>query len=282
MLIKASDVMLWNEITGKSDIMGVMRKQVLAEEMQKAMLTALSLRGCFDSIVFNGGTSLRLFHGNPRFSEDIDMVLVEGVDTFELASHMPYVGRYAEDTFPFLDSVETRSQRDDPELQRYILRTLSGDHEQIVRVHIELAPVPSHRNGPRILDFPPIQPVIRVEDTVEILADKLCALAFRPYLKGRDLWDIYYLTGERSIGVEWELVHRKAVDYGESVSGLVSGLERSSERIREEGMSTLESELIRFLQPMVLEEYRPSLRTVLETVLGVISDASEHAGAGKE
>lgn len=273
---------MWSEITDKSEIMGAGRKRVLAEEMQKAVLTALSLGGCFDSLVFNGGTSLRLFHGNPRFSEDIDMVLVEGLDTFELASHMPYVGRYAEDTFPFLDSVETRSQRDDPELQRYILRTHSGDHEQIVRVHIELAPVPSHRNGPRILDFPPIQPVIRVEDTVEILADKLCALAFRPYLKGRDLWDIHYLTEERSVRVEWELVCRKAGDYGESVSGLVSGLERSSERIREEGMSTLESELIRFLEPRVLEEYRPSLGTILETVLGVISDASEHVGARKE
>jgi predicted nucleotidyltransferase component of viral defense system len=281
MLIKASDIMLWNEIIDKSDIMGARRKQVLAEEMQKAVLTALSLRGCFDSIVVHGGTALRLFHGNPRFSEDIDMVLVEGVDTFELASHMPYVGRYAEDTFPFLDSVETRAQRDDPELQRYILRTLSDDHEQIVRVHIELAPVPSHRNGPRILDFPPIQPAIRVEDTVEILADKVCALAFRQYLKGRDLWDIHYLSEERSIRVEWELVRRKAGDYGESVSGLVSGLERSSERIREEGMSTLESELVRFLPPRVMEEYRPSLEAILEKVLGVISDASEHVGAGK-
>ena len=106
-------------------------------------------------------------------------------------------------------------------------------------------------------------------------------MAFRQYLKGRDLWDIHYLSEERSISVEWELVLRKAGDYGESVSGLVSGLERSSERIREEGMSTLESELVRFLPPRVLEEYRPSLEAILEKVLGVISDASEHVGAGK-
>ena len=279
MLIKASDIVLWNEIIDKSDGMGARRRQVFAEEMQKTVLTAMALRGCFDSIVFQGGTALRLFHGNPRFSEDIDLVLVEGVGTFSLAHHMPHVGRYAQDTFPFLDSVETRAQRDDTELQRHVLRTLSEDHEQIVRVHIELASVPSHRNGPRILDFPPIQPAIRVEDTVEILADKVCALAFRPYLKGRDLWDIHYLTEERSIKIEWELVRRKAGDYGESASALIEGLERAGERIREDGMSTLESELVRFLPPQVLENYLPSFGSILGTVLGIISDAPEHAEA---
>lgn len=267
--------MLWNEILDKSIAMGARSRQVLAEEVQKAVLTAFSLKGCFDSIVFHGGTALRLFHGNPRFSEDIDLVLVEDVGAFDLGSHMPYVGRYVEDSFPFLDSVKTRDQRKDPRLQRSILKTLSTDHDQMVRVHIELAPVPSHRNGPRILDFPPVQPAIRVEDTVEIMADKVCALAFRPYLKGRDLWDIHYLYEERSVRVEWELVRRKVGDYGEPLSGLGAGLERAAGRIRDEGMSTLESELVRFLPPRVLERYRPSLGSILETVLDVISEASE-------
>ncbi len=271
--------MLWEEVIVRSEAMGATRKQVLAEEVQKAVLTSLSLRGCFDSIVFHGGTALRLFHGNPRFSEDIDLVMVEGVGAFSLADHMAHTGRYVEDAFPFLASVATRAQRDDPRLQRHVLRTVSEDHGQIVRVHVELAPVPSHRNGPRILDFPPVRPAVRVEDPVEILADKVCALAFRPYLKGRDLWDVHYLTEERSVEVDGELVRRKAVDYGESVPGLVEGLERTRARVQEEGMSTLEGEMARFLPPRVLEAYRSSFGESLERVGDVIAHASEMAEA---
>ena len=258
----------------RSEALGATRKQVLAEEVQKAVLTTLSLRGCFDHIVFHGGTALRLFHGNPRFSEDIDLVLVKGVDAFDLAEPMAHAGRYVGDTFPFLASVETRAQRDDPRLQRYILRTISEDHGQIVMVNIELVPVPSHRNGPRILDFPPVRPAVRVEDPVEILADKVCALAFRPYLKGRDLWDIHYLTEERSVEVDGELVSRKTADYDESVPGLFEGLKRSKARIREEGLSTLEGEMARFLPHRVLEAYESSFEDILDRVIDII----EHAG----
>jgi hypothetical protein len=270
---------LWEEVIERSEAIGATRKQVLAEEVQKSILTSMSLRGCFDSIVFHGGTALRLFHGNPRFSEDIDLVMVEGVDAFSLGDHMTHTGRYVEDAFPFLASVATRAQRDDPRLQRHILRTVSEDHGQILRVHIELAPVPSHRNGPRILDHPPVRPVVRVEDPVEILADKVCALAFRPYLKGRDLWDVHYLTEERSVEVDGELVRRKALDYGETVQGLVEGLERSRERVREDGPSTLEGEMARFLPLRVLEAYEPSFGKVLERVGEVIAHSLELAMA---
>ena len=265
--------MQWEEVVERSEALGATRKQVLAEEVQKTVLTALSLRGCFDSIVFQGGTALRLFHGNPRFSEDIDLVMVEGVASFRLGDHMAHVGRYVEDALPFLDSVVTRSQKDDGRLQRHVLGTVSVDRGQVVRVHVELAAVPSHRNGPRILDHPPVRPAVRVEDPVEILADKVCALAFRPYLKGRDLWDVHFLAVERSVEVDGGLVTRKAGDYGETVQGLVEGLGRSRDRVRGEGLDALGNEMSRFLPPHVRRAYEPSFGRVVEAVIEVI-DAS--------
>jgi predicted nucleotidyltransferase component of viral defense system len=270
---------LWEEVIERSEALGATGRQVLTEEVQKAVLTALSLRGCFDSIVFHGGTALRLFYGNPRFSEDIDLVLVEGVDAFDLSEPMAQAGRYVEDTFPFLASVATRAQRDDPRQQRHILRTVSEDHGRIVRVHVELAPVPSHHNGPRILDFPPVRPAVRVEGLVEILADKVCALAFRPYLKGRDLWDVHYLTRERSVEVDGGLVVEKAVDHDETIPGLVEGLEGSVARVREGGMTALGGEMARFLPSRVLEAYEPSFGDILDRVVDVIEHAGEMARA---
>jgi predicted nucleotidyltransferase component of viral defense system len=271
--------MRWEDVIERSGALGATRKQVLVEEVQKTILTSLSLRGCFEHIVFQGGTALRLFHGNPRFSEDIDLVMVEGAGPFSLGEHMAHVARYVEDALPFLESVVTTPQKDDPLLQRHILRTVSTDRGRVVRVHVELAPVPSHRNDLRILDHPPVLPVVRVEDTVEILADKVCALAFRPYLKGRDLWDIHYLTEERSVEVDGELVVRKAVDYGKTVPGLVEGLERSRGRVREEGLSVLEDEMARFLPSRVREAYRPEFGKVVQRVAGVIAHSLDLVGA---
>ena len=265
-------------------MLGTNRKMVLREEIQKAALTALALQGCFNTIVFQGGTALRLFHGNPRFSEDIDLVLNHTKDSSEmkddvlstvLASSLSGVERSVKDTFPFITEVEIQTQKNDPDLLRYILMTRSGNPEHSLRVHIELAAIPSYRNTPRILNFPPVNPAIRVEDTVEILADKVCALALRPYLKGRDLWDIHYLADQRSIAVDWDLVRKKVVDYRGDVSEtegvLGHGLEKAQEKIRMIGDSTMETEMERFLPPQVLELYRSSFDSILEDVLGIIS-----------
>ena len=70
--------MLWEDILTVSNQQHMDAKQVLREELQKTILTALSHEGYFTSLVFQGGTALRLFYGNPRFSEDIDFVIKQG------------------------------------------------------------------------------------------------------------------------------------------------------------------------------------------------------------
>jgi len=49
-----------------------MANQVFQEEVQKAVLASLSRDEAFNHLVFQGGTALRLFYENPRFSEDSD------------------------------------------------------------------------------------------------------------------------------------------------------------------------------------------------------------------
>ncbi|NYT16271.1 MAG: nucleotidyl transferase AbiEii/AbiGii toxin family protein [Methanomassiliicoccales archaeon] len=267
--------MLWNEIVDKAGRIGATRRNVFQEEMQKAILTSLSRKGCFNSIVFQGGTALRLFYGNPRFSEDIDLVLNEGVESYDLSGSMGQVGRFCHDTFPFLGSVEVKTQKHELELQRYVLRTGSDDPEQHLKVHIELTHVPSYLNHPRILEFPPIQPAVRVEDVEEILTDKIIALALRPYLKGRDLWDIYFLTKERPVEPQWDLVLRKTEDYNKKPSDLMEGLMKARRKIQLDGLSILEGELRRFLPKQVLDHYHPLYGHILDSVQELISIIDE-------
>ena len=274
----------WNEIEYKARMLNARVKSVFQEEVQKAILTSLSRKGCFDDIVFHGGTALRLFHGNPRFSEDIDLVLKEGNDYFDLSKYMVYVERTCLDTFPFLQDVNVRVQKSEHELQRYILKAISEDSRQNVRIHIEIADVPSHQNSPKILNFPPFQPAVRVEDEGEILADKVRALGYRPFLKGRDLWDIYFLNSERSVELDRDLVVRKIDDYNENVDEIEVRYEKIKKKIQEDGLSILSNEMDRFLPKQVLDSYKPIYNKVLISVIELISgfegsmESDEHEG----
>jgi len=313
--------MLWNEIEGMARTLGIHSKMVFREEMQKAVLTALALQGCFNDIVFQGGTALRLFHGNPRFSEDLDFVFNQPNTQRERKDHeltdvllkpLPGIKQTVGDTFPFLTGVEIRTQKSDLDFQRFVLTARSGNPEHTLRVHIELAAIPSYRNQPRILNYPPINPAVSVEDIDEILADKVCALALRPYLKGRDLWDIHFLVNDRAVTIDWDLVLKKLGDYRTDVSDrgevinrgtesdrgeasergggldqrdaldpweiLSQGLDKAVERIRTEGHSTLGNEMERFLPFNVLESYRSSFASILETVIKVISEHDADPG----
>jgi predicted nucleotidyltransferase component of viral defense system len=263
--------LLWDEIIRKSENSGAVVKYVYQEEVQKSVLAALAIKGCFNNLVFQGGTALRLFYNNPRFSEDIDLVLKEGEKRFELSNFLLHIEKFVHNTFPFLESVEVRSQKIEQDLQRFILRTFSINHDQDLRLHIELASIPSYINSPKILEFPPTQPVVRVEEPLEILADKVCALAFRQYLKGRDLWDIYYLTKERNIDIKWELVRKKVLDYKEPISKLEKRFNRASKRIKSDGVSILGAELERFLPKHVLDSYRSLYDPILDSVVELIA-----------
>ena len=50
-------------------------EQALKEMLQELILYALWRNAFFDRAAFQGGTSLRILHGLPRFSEDMDFIL---------------------------------------------------------------------------------------------------------------------------------------------------------------------------------------------------------------
>lgn len=56
--------------------------QALREVMQEIALAGLNRGGFFDKAAFYGGTCLRIFHGLPRFSEDLDFSLLHPAGFF--------------------------------------------------------------------------------------------------------------------------------------------------------------------------------------------------------
>ena len=59
--------------------------------MQEIALLGLWRGGFFDNAAFYGGTALRIFHGLPRFSEDLDFTRLTEDDATRLEPHLPHV-----------------------------------------------------------------------------------------------------------------------------------------------------------------------------------------------
>lgn len=60
------------------------RSHALREVMQEIALAGLNRGGFFNTAAFYGGTCLRIFHGLPRFSEDLDFSLLAPNTAFTL------------------------------------------------------------------------------------------------------------------------------------------------------------------------------------------------------
>ena len=258
--------MLWEEFVNNSKMKNMEIHQAFQEEMQKAILAYLSRERAFNDIVFQGGTSLRFFYGNPRFSEDLDFVLKQGENKIDLLQKISKIQTYITNVFPFLEGIKIDTQKNDQYMQRLIFKTISNLPDQKLRIHVELAYVPSYHNQPRILNYPPLNPAIRVEGASEILADKIVALALRSYLKGRDIWDIFFLTVEKQISVPWDLVFQKSKDYNTTPSKLKEKLLIANKKLSKEGASTLSDEMKRFLPKTLLDQYEDAFSEIINQV----------------
>ena len=60
------------------------RSHAMREVMQEIALAGLQRAGFFEKAAFYGGTCLRIFHGLPRFSEDLDFSLLKPEAGFSL------------------------------------------------------------------------------------------------------------------------------------------------------------------------------------------------------
>jgi len=267
--------MLWEEIINNSKLKNLTIKQTFQEEAQKTILTYLSHKEVFNQIVFQGGTCLRLFYGNPRFSEDLDFVLKNKEEKINLMKTISKIQIFMTNIYPFIEKIEIKSQKKDENIQRVILKTVSDLSEQNLQIHLEIAHVPSYYNQPRILNHPPFNPAIRVEEISEILADKITSLGLRTYIKGRDLWDIYFITIEKSISVPWELVFQKAMDYKNIPSEFKEKLLMKKEGIKKNGVSILRSEMQRFLPKTLADQYEPEFNSITNHVIRIVEQVKK-------
>ena len=174
-------------------------EQAIKEIIQEIALFALWKAGFFEVAAFQGGTSLRILHGLPRFSEDLDFILKEPDPEFDWSDHLK---KLLENLEEFAPKTEVKDKsRMDQAVRKAVLKDNSvsnqlnlsfyrgqEDKKQTIKLEIDVNPPSGSEFEYTYKDFPVDYEVCH-QDLGSNFSLKVHALLCRPYLKGRDWYD---------------------------------------------------------------------------------------------
>jgi predicted nucleotidyltransferase component of viral defense system len=228
---------------------------IVKELLHYEILYALSETTLADKLVFQGGTALRLCYGGNRYSEDLDFVSADTLEPDEWQQFERILKRTVAKNFGCDLELQApkRGGGDHVAVDRWQARVYLPPEialqARTERINIEVAHIPAWEATFRFVgNNYPLQVtkvgyggiLLQVESLREILADKVVALAGRPYLKARDIWDVNWLL-QKDIEVDPKMVVEKANYYGigridEAMDGAVEKLHdaKAPQRFRQE------------------------------------------------
>ena len=209
---------------GMGNLLPVVEKELLHYRILDAMMR----EGFFSSLVFQGGTSLRLCHGSPRYSEDLDFA---GGTSFDMDT-LKGLGSCISDSLSGMgDDVTVRVKEPRPDADgltrrwRIAIRT-AGQRKDLPSqtIKLEVASIPAYepQHRPALVNYPMFpalsgQIILDVESPTEILADKLLSYACASHLRRRDLWDMCWLSSRADVDASraFRMATLKAGEYRE-------------------------------------------------------------------
>ena len=177
----------------------VHQQQALKETLQSIVLYALWRVDFFSVAAFQGGTALRILHGLPRFSEDLDFICRQPTPSFNwsmyAAGFLDVLAEYGI-SCEFVDrsradaTVRAAFIKDDSLAGQLEFSFVGPGRRAKLKVKLEIDTNPPVGSGLefRLVDFP-LDFEVCAQDLSSNFALKLHALLCRPYLKGRDWFD---------------------------------------------------------------------------------------------
>ncbi len=177
----------------------------LKEVIQEVALFALSRAGFFEVAAFQGGTSLRILHELPRFSEDIDFILLKPDEEFIWQPYLDdLINTFKE--FGIAPEVLSKAQMNkavrtalikDSSIAQQLNLGFFGDRENrklTIKLEIDTNPPLGSYFVYSYLDFP-VDFEVCHQDKSSNFALKIHALLCRKFLKGRDWFDfVWYVN----------------------------------------------------------------------------------------
>jgi predicted nucleotidyltransferase component of viral defense system len=195
----------------------VEEEQATKEILQEIALYSLWRAGFFEVAAFQGGTSLRILHKLPRFSEDLDFILKEPDLNFKWSG---YLDQLLEGLQEFgLQSEALDKSRMNQRIKKALLKDNSvsnqldlsfyhghPDKKLTIKLEIDVNPPRGSIFEYSYLDFP-LDFEVCHQDLSSNFSLKVHALLCRPYLKGRDWYDFNWYVKQN---IQPNLTHLQA------------------------------------------------------------------------
>lgn len=206
-----------------------LRPVVEKELLHYDVLFCLSEAGLLKSLVFQGGTSLRLCYDSNRFSEDLDFAGGPDFCSADLSLLKSCIEDYLGSRYGLEVTVkEPNDLRAEPEyaevnVDKWQISVTTAPQRKDLpqqRIKIEIANIPAYTHAYRqlvrnytVLPDGYSDTLIRVETLEEIMADKLVSLpATTSRIRYRDMWDLIWLK-QQGATLNAMLVQQKLNDY---------------------------------------------------------------------
>lgn len=199
---------------------GVDPRNVVREYLQARVLGALQRSGAMLSIAFQGGTALRFLYRTARYSEDLDFALELDRERYDFRGYLRAVKRELE-----AEAYDVRIiVKDSKTVESAFLRfpgllfdlALSPHVEQALAVKLEVDTRPP---AGAVLETTLVRrfEILRLlhHDRSSLLAGKVNALMTRPFVKGRDIYDlVWHLSDPTHPGPNMALLRNALAQFG--------------------------------------------------------------------
>ncbi len=241
------------------------------EVIQEIALYGLWRAKFFDVAVFQGGTSLRILHKLPRFSEDLDFMLPRPDPDFDWAPYLKILTSTFEEyglnpetvsKFQMDKRIRNAVIKDNSVANQLDLSFGQRDQRKKLRIKLEIdVEPPAHSVDTfTFMDFP-VDYEVRHQNLSSNFAIKIHALLCKNYLKGRDWYDFSWYAAQ---GIYPNLPHLEAAlrQYGpwsEKKDLKVDQnwlKEKLTDRIQEINWEDAKTDVSRFLRPIEAESLK--------------------------
>lgn len=181
----------------------VAARNLIREYLQALILQGLQRAGAMTTIAFHGGTALRFLYSLPRYSEDLDFALERNSGSYDFRSYLQDIRKDLE-AQGYTIALKVSDQKT---VQSAFIRfpgllyelKLSPHQDEVLAVKLEVDTNPPA--GARLETSLVRRHVLlhlQHHDRASLLSGKLHAILQRPYLKGRDLYDLIWYLSDRN------------------------------------------------------------------------------------
>lgn len=192
-------------------------RNVLMEYLQTKILQALSLSKYNETISFLGGTCLRFAHEINRFSEDLDFDLIkkEGFELNELSQEiknkLELQGFKLDIKTKTNEKIHTVYFKFKDVLQEFGFR-VHKDEKFLIKFEIDFNPFEKIRTETKFADsfYERFPMLVNTYET--LFAQKILAIIFRPYQKGRDFYDLVWFLSQKNVEPNYAIFKEKGID----------------------------------------------------------------------